>query len=310
MSHSHGAHDHSCHGHAHSKNEKKLATAAVLTGSFMIAEVVGGVISGSLALIADAGHMLTDFAALVLAWIALRLSRRPADSIRTYGFERFSVLAAFVNGLSLFVIAGWICVEAYERLTQPVEVLGGVMLWIAIAGFVVNILAFWMLTRGEGENLNVRAAALHVAGDLLGSIAAIIASIVIIYTGWTPIDPILSVFVAVIILRSAWMVIKESAQILLEAVPKGFDRDKVIKTLEQEVEGVVRVHHLHAWCINQERAMATLEVEVEAGTDRHKARERVKDILESSFAIGHATVEVEESSTQKEKSTPHQCRVL
>ena len=245
-------HDHATHvhGHAHgTQNQRAVGIAALLTGGFMIAEVVGGVVSGSLALLADAGHMLTDFAALVLAWFAFRLARRPADEERTYGFDRFSVLAAFVNGLTLFVIAGWICFEAYKRLNQPVEVIGGLMLWVALGGLVVNILTFWVLSRGEGDNLNVRAAALHVAGDLLGSVAALVASLVIIFTGWMPIDPLLSVLVALIILRSAWYVVREAGHILLEGAPEGFNRGKVTETILAEVAGVTRVHHVHAWSI-------------------------------------------------------------
>lgn len=288
-------HDHSTSGHVHGGgNERAVGIAALLTGSFMLAEIVGGIVSGSLALLADAGHMLADFASLILAWFAFRLARRPADWKRTYGFDRFSVLAAFVNGLSLFAIAGWICFEAYERLNEPVEVLGGVMLWIALGGLVVNILAFWVLSRGEGNNLNVRAAALHVTGDLLGSIGALIASLVIIFTGWTPIDPLLSVFVALIILRSAWTVVRESGHILLEGAPRGFDRRDVAKTIKAEVPGVTRVHHVHAWSITQERPMATLEAEVSEGTDVQAAKSAIKALLRDAFGMEHSTVEVEE----------------
>ena len=176
LSHGHG-HGHAGHSHgptlsAHDapetrrSKERAILIAAALTGGFMGAEVIGGLISGSLALLADAGHMLTDFASLLLAWCAFRLARRPADWKRTYGFDRFSVLAAFVNGLTLFVIAAWILFEAVRRLRDPHEVLGGLMLWVALAGLVVNVLAFWVLSRAEGDNLNVRAAALHVMGEL------------------------------------------------------------------------------------------------------------------------------------------------
>jgi cobalt-zinc-cadmium efflux system protein len=198
--HAHHGHSHQSHGaHTHGANETAVGIAALLTGGFMVAEFIGGLVSGSLALLADAGHMLTDTGALVMAWIAFRLQRRPATSARTYGFDRLSVLVAFVNGLSLFVIAGWVCLEAWHRLQAPGEVLGGLMLWVAIGGLIVNIAAFWVLTKGDGNNLNVRAAAL-----------------IIIFTGWTPIDPILSVLVALIILRSAWRIVTESGHILLE----------------------------------------------------------------------------------------------
>lgn len=276
-----------------SGNERAVGLAALLTGVFMLAEVIGGALSGSLALLADAGHMLTDFASLVLAWLAFRLARRPADWKRTYGFDRFSVLAAFVNGLSLFVIAGWICYEAFERLRQPVPVLGGIMFWIAATGLVVNILAFWVLTRGDGENLNVRAALLHVAGDLLGSIAALVAALVIIVSGWTPIDPVLSVLVAVIILRSAWHVVRESGHILLEGAPRGFDRREVAASVKAAVPGVVDVSHIHAWSITQERPMATLEVTIAANAEPLAVKAATKAILHDKFGIDHATVEVD-----------------
>ena len=258
----------------------------------MFAEVIGGIVSGSLALLADAGHMLTDFASLVLAWFAFRLARRPADWKRSYGFDRFSVLAAFVNGLSLFAIAIWITVEAYHRLNEPNEVIGGIMLWVALGGLLVNILAFWILSRGESDNLNVRAAALHVAGDLLGSVAALVASLVIIYTGWTPIDPLLSVFVVLIILKSAWAVVRESGHILLEGAPRGLDSRAVAKAIVEQIPAVTRAHHIHAWSITQERPMITLEADVAPGTDVSAAKTLIKDLLEESFGMAHATVEI------------------
>ena len=286
-------HDHGAAGHSHGAgNERAVGIAALLTGTFMFAEVVGGVVSGSLALLADAGHMLTDFASLVLAWFAFRLARRPADWKRSYGFDRFSVLAAFVNGLSLFAIAIWITVEAYHRLNEPIEVMGGVMLWVALGGLLVNILAFWILSRGEGDNLNVRAAALHVAGDLLGSVAALVASIVIIFTGWTPIDPLLSVFVVLIILKSAWAVVRESGHILLEGAPRGLDSRAIAEAIVEGVPGVTRAHHIHAWSITQERPMITLEADVAPGTDVSAAKASIKELLEKSFEMSHATVEI------------------
>ena len=219
---SHDGHGHD-HQHATAASARAIGIAALLTGGFMLVEVVGGILSGSLALIADAGHMLTDFAALAMAWLAFRVARRPADSRRTYGFDRLSVLAAFVNGLALFAITAWIVVEAIERLAEPRPIEGGLMLAVAVAGLLVNVASFWVLSRGDRANLNLRAALLHVVGDLLGSAGAIVAALVILGTGWTPIDPILSVLVAALILRSAWRVVKESAHILLEGTPANFD---------------------------------------------------------------------------------------
>ena len=291
--HSHGSLDANASPEEKRSKERAIGIAALLTGGFMGAEVVGGLVSGSLALLADAGHMLTDFASLLLAWFAFRLARRPADWRRTYGFDRFSVLAAFVNGVSLFAIAIWICVEAWHRLEAGGEVLGGIMLWVALGGLVVNLLSFWVLSRTEGDNLNVRAATLHVVGDLLGSVAALTASLVIIFTGWTPIDPILSVLVALLILRSAWFVVKASGHILLEGAPAGFDARKVEADLVANVPGVVAVDHIHAWSITQERPMATMEVRLAPDADPMAAKRAVKTRMEETFGLDHATVELD-----------------
>ena len=303
--HNHGGVDANASPEAKRSKERAVGIAALLTGAFMGAEVVGGVVSGSLALLADAGHMLTDFASLLLAWFAFRLARRPADWRRTFGFDRFSVLAAFVNGLSLFAIAAWIVYEAFHRLSEPTEVLGGLMLWVALGGLIINLLSFWVLSRTKGDNLNVRAAALHVMGDLLGSVAALAASLIIIYTGWMPIDPILSVLVALLILRSAWSVVKESAQILLEGAPKGLDVRTVAEDLTASVEGVERIHHVHAWAITEERPMMTMEVETKTGADRLAVKRSIKARLEHDYGVAHATVEVEDVGTMTAHDDEH-----
>jgi cobalt-zinc-cadmium efflux system protein len=194
---------------------RRVTIALVLTGTFMVVEVIGGLLSGSLALLADAGHMLTDTMALALAAVAFKVSKRPADTRLTYGYQRFQILAAFVNGLSLLLIVGWIMYEAIQRFITPETVMGPTMLVVAAAGLVINIIAFVVLHGGDRENLNIRGAALHVAGDLLGSVAAIVAAIIIIYTGWMQIDPILSVAVAFLILKSAWTLVKRSAHVLI-----------------------------------------------------------------------------------------------
>ena len=280
---------------ARRSKERAVGIAALLTGGFMFAELVGGAISGSLALLADAVHMLTDFASLLLAWFAFRLSRRPADWRRTYGFDRFSVLAAFVNGIALFALSAWIMVEAWHRLAEPGDVLGGIMLWVALGGLVVNLLSFRVLSQVEGDNLNVRAAALHVLGDLLGSVAALVAALVIIFTGWTPIDPILSVLVVLLILRSAWAVVRESGHILLEGAPEGFDTREVAADLVAHVPGVVAVDHMHAWSITQERPMATLEATLSPEADPANVRHAIKDRMRDVFGLEHVTVETDVS---------------
>jgi cobalt-zinc-cadmium efflux system protein len=218
------------HNHSHdhgggNPNERRLFWAGLLTAGTMLAELIGGIYAGSLALVADAGHMLTDAAALGLAWLAVRMAARPADWKRTYGFQRFEVLAAFANGLALFFISAAITWEAVTRIFMPVEVLGGTMLVVATLGLLVNLGTLLILRNGGGigANLNVRAALLHVMSDLLGSGAAILAALVILWTGWTPIDPLLSVVIALLILRSAWLITKDAGHILLEGAPTGLD---------------------------------------------------------------------------------------
>ena len=292
--HDHGDGHHNGHHHGAGASERRLGLAAVLTGIFMLAEVAGGYVSGSLALVADAGHMLTDFASLGLAWYGFRLARRPADWRRTYGYDRFAVLTAFANGIALFAIAVWIVVEGWHRLGERPPVIGGVMLWVAIAGLVVNIAVFRMLQAGGRENLNVRAALLHVAGDLLGSVAALAAAIVIMATGWTPIDPLLSVLVALIILRSAWRVVAESSHILLEGAPAGIDNRAMAADLVAAVPGVLDVHHVHAWSISEKRPMVTLHARIaENGSKPEAIAGAIKRRLNERFGVAHATVEIE-----------------
>jgi cobalt-zinc-cadmium efflux system protein len=306
QTHAHHRHEHghgNSHDHAAHASERRLALAALLTGAFMLAEVAGGLVSGSLALIADAGHMLTDFASLSLAWYGFRLSRRPADWRRTYGYDRFSVLAAFTNGIALFAIAAWITFEAWQRLSKPGEILGGVMLWVALAGLVVNILVFYVLQGGDAESLNVRAAALHVLGDLLGSMAAVVAALVIMATGWTPIDPLLSVLVALIILRSAWRVVSESGHILLEGTPPGIDNRLLATDLVANVEGVRDVHHVHAWSISEKRPMVTLHARItDDGTPPEAIVGAIKRRLKHRFNVAHATIEIERDGCADEHS--------
>lgn len=299
--HDHGAHDHGSHdglghaGHDHTAgaSERRIGLVALLTGLFMLAELAGGLISGSLALIADAGHMLTDFAGLVLAWFGLRLARRPADWRRSYGYDRFGVLAAFVNGLALFAIAAWIVVEAVQRLGAPSEILGGTMLAVAVAGLGVNVLAFWLLSGGDRDNLNMRAALLHVLGDLLGSVAAIAAALIIIATGWTPVDPLLSVLVAVLILGAAWRIVRDSSHILLEGTPEGIDPRHIGAAITDAMPTVADVHHVHVWSLSQRRRLITLHARVHDMALADTVRAHLRELLKTRFDIDHATIEIE-----------------
>ena len=281
--------------HSHiGDNMRRVVIALLLTGSFMVVEVIGGILSGSLALLADAGHMLTDTMALALAAVAFQVCKRPADAKLTYGYHRFQILAAFVNGLSLLFIVGWILVEAVDRFLAPTEVLGKTMLVVAAAGLVVNLIAFAVLHGGDRENLNIRGAAVHVAGDLLGSVAAIVAALVIIYTGWTPIDPILSVAVAMLILRSAWILVKRSAHVLLEGAPEWLDTKIMQDRIVGQVPVVSSIHHVHVWGMTPQDLMLTMHVrlEKEPGNPTECIRQ-IKEVLRAEYGIGHSTIEIE-----------------
>ncbi len=285
------------HSHAQSSNSnnlRRVMIALVLTGSFMLVEVVGGILSGSLALLADAGHMLTDTMALTLAAMAFYVSKRPPDGKLTYGYQRFQILAAFVNGISLLAIVGWILFEAVRRFINPRDILGETMLVIAAIGLVVNLLSFTVLHTGDKDNLNIRGAALHVAGDLLGSVAAIVAAVVIIYTGWTPIDPLLSLAVAGLILKSAWALVKRSGHVLLEGAPDWLDVALMQEHIVAAVPRVSGIHHVHVWGLTPQQLMLTMHVSIEKPVESQAELIRcVKSVLEKEYGIGHSTIEVE-----------------
>lgn len=273
---------------------RRVLIALALTGSFMLVEVIGGILAGSLALLADAGHMLTDTMALALAAVAFHVSKRPADARLSFGYQRFQILAAFVNGLSLLVVVGWILFEAVRRFLSPTDVLGETMLVVASAGLVINIIAFVVLHGGDRENLNIRGAALHVAGDLLGSVAAIVAAIVIIYTGWMAIDPLLSVAVAFLILKSAWMLVKRSAHVLLEGSPEWFDIETMQADLVGRIPEIGSAHHVHVWGLTPQDLMLTMHVKLVAEPQNPTdIVRRVKQLLRENYGIDHSTIEIE-----------------
>jgi len=274
-------------------NSRRLFLAFLVTLVFMIAEVIGGIISGSLALLADAGHMLTDTAALLVALMAIRFAKRKPNARHTFGYLRLTTMAAFVNAAALLVIVVLIVWEAARRLLTPEPVLGGTMLAIAIAGLFANLFAFWLLHRGEEKgNINVRAAALHVMGDLLGSVGAVAAALIIMKTGWTPIDPILSVLVSCLVLRSAWRLMKESFHELIEGTPQEIDIDKLGKDLSMAIPEVRNVHHVHVWQIGEQRLM-TLHAQVIPPRDNDALLDKIQHYLLEKYRIGHATIQME-----------------
>ncbi len=272
-----------------------MGWALAITATFMTLEVAGGLISGSLALLADAGHMLTDTAALALAWLAARLTMRPTNPRRSYGYHRAQVLAAFVNALALFGVVVWILLEAVDRLLQPRPIGGQTMLAVALAGLAANLAVYAILRRGSQDNLNVAAARLHVIGDLLGSIGAIVAAGVILSTGWTPIDPLLSVLVAVLILRSAWSLLRKSTGILMEETPESVDTEELRRTLLALVPGVRDVHDVHCWSLTSGKVMLTLHVALEPAADGARVLREAKRVIAEKFAIDHSALQLEQA---------------
>lgn len=284
------------HSHSHSpsgSNVERLLFAFIITAIFMVAEVIGGLLSGSLALLADAGHMLTDAAALLFALLAVYFSRRPPNARYTFGWLRLTTLAAFVNAIALVAVALFIVWEAIERFSRPRPITGWVMLTIAIAGLLANLISFWIL-HGDGDekNLNVRAAALHVLGDLLGSVGAIVAALVILWTGWLPIDPILSVLVSCLVLRSAWGLLVESVNELLEGAPSAIDVITLKHKLLHSIPEARNVHHVHIWLVG-EKPLMTLHVQVIPPHDHDALLARIHHFLAHEYQIKHATVQME-----------------
>lgn len=291
----HGQHDH--HGHDHprieSGNERRLVGALVLIGGFMVIEAAGGLYAGSLALLADAGHMLTDTAALGLSWLAFRAGRLPADERKSYGHHRFQVLAAFLNGVTLIAITVWITVEAIGRIMTPIPVLGGPMFAVALAGLAANAAALGLLYGGDRADINMRSAVLHVIGDLIGFVATIAAALVIMFTGWMPIDPLLSLLVAGLIARGAWSIIRQSWHVLMEGTPANLDIGRLRHELMSAVPEVQNVHHVHAWSLTPGQALVTLHAHVVESADQDEVLHRMHRLLAERFAIGHATIQLE-----------------
>lgn len=299
---SHDGHDHHDHDHDHNHshvpevtkgNERKILISFFIIFGFMIVEAIGGYISGSLALLADAGHMMTDAAALGLAYMAFRFGRRIADKKRTFGYMRFEVIAGLINALTLFAIVIWIIYEAIERFQTPQPIMAGSMLGVAIVGMLVNLFVLWFLTRGDTDHVNVKGAILHVMGDLLGSVGAVVAAVVIWYTGWTPIDPILSVLVSLLILRSAWSLLSGTLHILLEGAPADVNSQDIEKHLIKTVNGVEKVSHIHVWLITSGRSLATLQIQPKLDANVADVVKKVEHELKNKFNIEHPTIGID-----------------
>jgi cobalt-zinc-cadmium efflux system protein len=282
------------HGHDHGRvaSRRALGAALVLTASYTVVEVVGGVLAGSLALLADAVHMLSDNVALAVALVAAWLATKPATPERSFGFKRAEVLAALANGVMLVALAIWIFVEATMRLRDPGDVLGAWMLAIALVGMAVNVGAGLILARARHHSLNVEAAFRHVFADLLGSIGVAIAAVVILATGWVEADPLVSILIGVLVLASAWSILRDSTEILLESTPRGIDADALGRRLAA-APGVVEVHDLHVWTITSGFPALSAHVLVRPGEDCHGRRRELERLLEAEFGIEHTTLQVD-----------------
>jgi cobalt-zinc-cadmium efflux system protein len=305
MHHHHHGHDHH-HGHHHHHhdhtregNKKGLTIALLITTGIMILEFVGGLVTNSLALLSDSGHMLSDASSLFLSLVAMWFATRPASPNKTYGFYRFEILAALFNGVTLFLIAGFIVYEAIGRFIEPPTVASGTMIVIAAIGLIANLLsAFALMSKGDvKDNVNLRSAYLHVIGDALGSVGAIVAGILMLIFDWYIADPIISVVVALLILKSAWGVIKHAIHILMEGTPVTIDQQGVKETLEG-IDGVLNVHDLHIWTITSGLDSLSCHLLIKDDQDSQKILQEAINKIESQFKILHTTIQIEKSDLQ------------
>lgn len=290
-SHDHGHHH--GHGHVHGTLQgRRLTITLVLVGVYMVAEVIGGLLSNSLALLADAGHMLSDAAALGLSLFAIHLARRPSTPQRSYGYYRAEILAALANGAALVALSIYIFVEAIQRFLAPAEVQGGLMLWIAAGGLAVNVVSLWILHAGRQESLNVHGAWLHVLGDALGSVGTIVAGLLIWAFGWYWSDPLASLLIGGLIIYSSWALLKEAVAVLMESAPRGIDPDNVLAAI-LAVPGVRAAHDLHIWTITSGIHALSAHVTVESQVDDHETLGAIRHVLHERFHIDHLTIQVE-----------------
>lgn len=290
--HSHGHHSH--HANIGADNKRRLGIVFVMTAVFMVVEFIGGYLTGSLALMSDAAHMLTDTAALGLSFFAIWISSRPASQDKTFGYLRFEILAALINGMILIMLSLVIFHEAYERISNPSEVKSLPMLIVAFIGLVVNLIGAYLLIGGAKSNLNVRGALFHVMGDALGSVGAIVAGVIMLYTGWYYADPIVSFAIAAIIIIGALKLVKDSANIILEASPAHIDLSDLEGTLCR-FEGVKDVHELHVWTIASGFESLSAHIVLEDHDSGHGLVEGLADTLKEKFNIEHVTIQLEDT---------------
>ncbi|ANU24541.1 cation diffusion facilitator family transporter [Planococcus donghaensis] len=292
------SHDHDHFEMTRNNNRKALTIALAITAGIMLLEFFGGLFTNSLALIADSGHMLSDTVSLVLSLSAIWFAGKAVSTKKTYGYYRFEILTAFINGITLFIMAGFIIYEAIQRVYEPSEVQGGWMLVIAAIGLVANLLSAWVLNRGADVhgNLNMKSAYMHIIGDALGSVGAIVAGLLILLFDWTIADPIISVVVALLILRSAWGILQNSLHILMEGTPRDLDLQEITARL-LEIEGVVDVHDLHVWTITSGLDQFTCHIDVEENVDEQQILQQALKLVHDICDIEHATIQIEKPNT-------------
>ncbi|MGH3086492.1 MAG: cation diffusion facilitator family transporter [Rubrobacteraceae bacterium] len=283
-------------GHAHHDhgrtNKRALVLVLALTGTYMVVEIVGGLLTGSLALLADAAHMASDNAAIAVALVAFWLSDRPATPNRSFGYKRVEILAALFNGVTIVLVSAWIFYEAIQRFREPSEILGGWMMVVAVVGLLVNVAGAVILARSAGENLNMQGAFRHVLADLLGSVGVILAAGVIILTGWSYADPLISLGIGVLVLASSWKLLKEPVNILLEAAPLGMEVEEVGRSMVSS-PGVSEVHDLHVWTITSGFPALSAHVLVGKKEDCHARRRELEELLRDRYGIEHTTLQVD-----------------
>jgi len=273
-------------------NLKRLLLTLILAAGYMVAEIVGGLLSNSLALLADAGHMFSDVASLALSVFAIWIAARPAGSQRTFGYYRAEILAALVNGATLVAVSFFIIYEAWHRFSDPPEVQGGLMMWIAVGGLIVNLFGLAVLHGGKDHNLNVRGAWLHVMSDTLGSIAAIVAGVLIQNFGWYIADPIISAVISVLVVVSAWRLLSDSVWVLMQAAPPNVDVPEM-KAALIETPGVAEVHDLHVWTITSGMDSMSCHTVSDGSLPYEQVLQSVRDVVIKTFSIDHVTIQIE-----------------
>jgi cobalt-zinc-cadmium efflux system protein len=281
-------------------DSRRLAWALAITALYFFAELLGGILTNSLALLSDAGHMFSDVAALGLTVCAFQIARRPATSKRTYGYQRLEILAALINGLILWLVVGVIFTEAYRRLLDPPEVRTAGMLVVALGGLAVNVVAGRILYACDQGSLNIRGAFLHVLGDALGSVGAVVAALVMLFTGWYLADPLISVVIGALILYTSWELIRESVDILMQSVPRGIDAEEVQRAMEQ-VAGVIKIHDLHVWSVTSGVFTLTAHAVVHPDGDAPAILDQIEARLKSRFSIEHTTIQLETENREEKE---------